>query len=534
MKSLHLSKIWSVILLVSVAIGTISCGADQEEVTPELPNMQVIQCSAGDRPSFVFTANNTWRLSSDATWCKFETSGGSFMEISGSAGTHEVKLVVGNEQIRDRVTIANITIIMGNNRAVIARVEREPDKYDLKVYDISNTPTNGIIPISYKDYTPVLIWANFDFVVVECPDWVEILGGAIVGVAGEETEAFFRIVPDGHRERYPITKEEGHEIVFSSPDGKAEKTFRCTIVYNGMGDEVITINGPTSEEFGWEVTADGKNFSQLGADGEIVTFENELPFNIIAHNDIYDMVYVENVIDRGMPSYVVYTDDVSDEDNLDCWMHFNKERMSLTVDATKTMRHGIVLALPHGIYENHSDYIKDDILFEMDNSTGIELPVLKNRFLQYIIASFTQRGTEEADAATQMHIYHSITAYEIPATPYHDSAVMDKYGVAEAYTAPFINSIPDRQPCIVINPRVEDWTTENYEAGNVGVEVWYKDKQLTMSENEYYIGENVDELLSLQLYGPKDGFKVGGENIYVVFKVGGEAKKLLVVTPPVK
>ena len=55
-----------------------------------------------------------------------------------------------------------------------------------------------------------------------------------------------------------------------------------------------------------------------------------------------------------------------------------------------------------------------------------------------------------------------------------------------------------------------------------------------MSKNEYYIGENVDELLSLHLYGPKEGFEIGGENIFIVFKVAGEAKKLLVVTPPTK
>jgi hypothetical protein len=86
----------------------------------------------------------------------------------------------------------------------------------------------------------------------------------------------------------------------------------------------------------------------------------------------------------------------------------------------------------------------------------------------------------------------------------------------------------------VINPRIEGWDTLNHDKGNVGVEVWYKGRLLKMSDNEYYIGENVDELLSLQLYGPKEGFQIGGENIYVVFKVDNEAKKLLVVTPPTK
>ena len=326
MTSLYFRKIWSIALSLFVAIAAVSCGTE-EESTPQLPNMQVIKCSAGDRPSFVFTANNNWRLSSDAEWCLFETSGGNFQDISGSAGTHEVKLYISNYQIKDRVTTANITIIMGSKRAVIARVEREPDRYDLKVYDITGTPTDGVITISYKDYTPILIWANFDFVAVEYPDWVDISGGAIVGVAGDQTEARLRIVPDGNRERYPISKDEGHVIVFSSPDGKPEKTFKCQIAYNGMGDEAIAITGPTSDEFGWEVTPDGKSFSQLGADGEVVSFENELRYDIVAHNDIYDIVYVENVIDRGMPSYVIYTDELGDSFNASRWMHFNKQSM---------------------------------------------------------------------------------------------------------------------------------------------------------------------------------------------------------------
>lgn len=516
-----------------MSISAVSCG-DTEQQTPQLPNMQVIKCSAGDCPSFVFTANNNWRLSSDAVWCKFQTSGGNSQDISGSAGTYEITLNISNEQIKDRITTANITIIMGSKKAVIARIERDPDRFDLKVYDITGTPTNGVIHISYRDYTPVLIWANFDYASVEFPDWVEILGETIVGAANEQTEAYLRIVPDGHRERYPITKEDGYEIVFSAADGKPEKTFRCAIVYNGMGEDVIAINGPTVDEFGWEVTPDGKSFSQLGADGQMVTYENELLYNIIAHNDIYDMVYVENVIDRGIPSYVVYTDDDDETELANCWMHFDKERMALTIDATENQRHGFVLALPHGIYENLGEDLKAGILFEIDNSSGIDLPVLKNRYLQYVVASFTQRGTKEADPATQMHIYHSITAYEIPAMHYTDSVVMAQYGVEEAYIAPFINTIADRAPCIVINPRVEGWTTENYEAGSVGVDVWYKGEPLTMSDKEYYVGENVDELLSLQLYGPKEGFAIGGENIYVVFKVNGEAKKLLVVTPPAK
>ena len=529
MKCLHLSKLWSMVLMVSIAVGAISCG-DDDSTTSKLPDMKIIKCSAGDRKELVFTANNNWRLSSDAEWCKLQKPESSDVsqDISGRSGTHTIKLLIGSEQIKDRVTYANITLIIGGKKSVIARVERNPDTFDFKVYyDIKDAPISDIVEIGYREYTTITIWANFDFVATEYPDWVEVLGDAIVGSANEYTSASLRIVPDGNRERYPITKEEGYEIVFSDIDGSPEKTFRYTVVYVGMGEDVVAINGPTPDDFGWEITPDGKRFSQVTADDTTVTFENELQYNIIAHNDIFDVVYIENVIERGIPSFVVYTD------NDNCWMHFDKERMTLTIDPTETLRYGYVLVLPHGKYESNVDKL-NEVLFVMDASSGIDLPVLDNEYLQYVVASFTQRGTVEADTDTQMHIYHSITAYEIPAMRYTDSAVMKQYGVEEAYIAPFINSIPNKQPCIVINPRVEGWTTENFDAGNVGVEVWYKGNLLSMSDKEYYVGENVDELLSLQLYGPKGGFDIDGENIYAVFKVGGEAKKLLVVTPPTK
>lgn len=527
MKSLNLRKLLSMALFVAIAICTISCNETVESV-PQLPDMKTIQCSAGDRPEFTFTANNNWRLSSDAVWCKFQTSGGNLQEMSGRAGTHRITLAIGNEQIKDRVTYANITIIMGNHKAVIAKVERNPDKYYVKIYDITETPIKNVI-LSYKGYTPMLIQANFDFEAIEYPEWVEVLDGSISGRAGELTETYLRIASNGDRERFPIQAEDGFVMVFSDEKRSEDKTFSFPIVYSGMGDYEIVIEGPTMDEFGWEVTPDGETFSQLAADGTTAKFETELKYNIVAHNNVYSMIYLEKVIERGMPSFKYYT-----EEDRDCWMHFDKERMTLKVDKTTNLRYGYVMALPQGLYNLIRVDLDSGILFEMDNSSGLELPELKSDYLKYIVASLTQRGTVEADPETEMHIYHSITAYDIPALRYTDSAVMEQYGVSEAYIAPFIDSIEGRQPCIVINPRVEGWDTTNYDAGNVGVEVWYKGELLSLSDKEYYIGENVDELLSLQLYGPKAGFEIGGENIYIVFKVGGEAKKLLVVTPPTK
>ena len=57
-------------------------------------------------------------------------------------------------------------------------------------------------------------------------------------------------------------------------------------------------------------------------------------------------------------------------------------------------------------------------------------------------------------------------------------------------------------------------------------------EKLKISDDEYYLGENKDERMALYFWGPKDGWQ--NESVYILFKVDGQAEKLLVVTPPAK
>lgn len=526
MKSQFINKLWVAMLAISAALFTTSC-VEKEEVVPQLPNMKVIECAAGDHNhTFSFTANSNWRLSSDQIWCKFKTSGGDLQDMAGGVGTHTITLIIGNEQIKNQVTVAKITIYMGNNKAIIAEVRRAPDRLYMNIYNITNEPVKSIT-IGYNGYTPLLIEANFDFKQAECPEWIDIRDGEITGVPGEQTEAWLSIRNNGDRERWPITVDDNVKMVFT--DLKGENMFSFPIVYKGMGDENIIIEGPTSNKYGWEVSDDGTVFSQVDELGEVKQFKENLQYNIIAHKNEYGIVYLERIVERGIPRYITTT--VSSGDG---WMHFDTNSMTLRVDSTENIRHGQVLALPMSTYNLHLSEFENGALLETDNSSGIDLPALHNNFTAYVLAEFTQLGKKEADADTEMHIYHSITVYDIPALKYNDSEVMAKYGVSEAYIAPFVNPIPGKSAGIVINPRMEEWSTANYEAGIASAEVWYKGTLLKMSDKEFYIGEDVEEQLALELTGPKSGFDIGGENIYIVFKVNGEAKKLLVVTPPTK
>lgn len=528
-------NIWNWALMLIVAVGITSCNRDT--TPPTLPGSHEIICNAGDKPSFSFTANGNWQLSSDATWCKFITYAGEQLDMSGGVGSHTITLHITDENIKSNPTFAHITIKMGSQSAIIATIERGPDKLYVRVMDIIET-TIYAIELGYVDWIPFYVESNFRFAITDFPDWVElgikdgneIVAGAVTGVPGERIEAYARIVNNGERECYAITKEQSEEkgyfITFS--DENSENTFSYPITFLGMGTDDLTFTGPTENNFGWEVSLDGKEFRQKNEDsGAMTTYSNGLDFSIAAYNNVYHILLIEKVVNGGIPSYTIFD---TTSQTKSTWMQFDKQEMRLTVDATNTTRYGIVMALPALIWNKIRSEFEGNIL-EDDTASGIALPTIANDYLKYVLIEFTQHDFSEASKYDGMYIYHSLTTLEIPANDYTNSSVIAEYGAEEAYTCKFIDSIDGKKPGIVIDPRIENWTTEAFENGTASADVYYKGEKLKISENEYYLGENKDEVMSLHLWGPKDEFT---ENVYVVFKVDGVAKKLLVVTPPSK
>lgn len=523
-------------LLVAVTWAATSCKKDV--YNGPIPGCKTITCNVGDQPTITFSAGSDWRLSSDATWCKLITSAGELLEMSGPAGTHTIALKITDENIKNQPTFANITIKMGSRQGIIAKIERGADNLYIRLYDVTDTPQKSI-KLGYIDWIPFRLEANFRFAATEIPEWVEIghMGedgkiypdNSIAGVPGEQTEAYARIVNDGERERYVIAEEDGHVITLSDESGN--NTFTFPITYDGMGADHISFTGPTTQTYGWEVSLDGKRFRQTNSsDNTTITFDDQLEFTIIAQKDIYEVIRLEKIIDRGISSYEIYTE--GDK----CWIGMSKDpsdfsQLTITVEATDATRHGVVMVVPSAIWNKIRGDI-DGYIFDTDDSSGVTLPTIGTEYQQYIIMEFTQHNINKA-SGEGMYIYHSLTTLEIEAKQYSNATIMAEYGISEgmAYQCDFINSVEGKRPGIIIDPRIEEWTTSNYEGGNASAEVFYKGERLKISEGEYYIGENKDEILALHLWGPNAGFT---ENVYIVFKVGGVARKLLVVTPPAK
>ncbi len=522
MRHIFKIKFWAVML--TVAMVAVSCD-NGNEVTPQpIPTLDNIVCKAGDKPQFELSASHDWQLSSDAMWCKFVTAAGMMQDTSGKAGTHTITLNITDEGIKDSATTATITIKMGGINQTLVTVERSAKELVLKIKD-ANGKSAETIELGYDEWKEFSIEANFAFAATDFPEWVELgtkegetIVTGIVGTANEPLTAYARIIPNGERECYAIAADQSNSVTFADAEGKA--SFSFPVVFDGMGEDKLTFTAPTADTFGWEVSLDGTLFRQVGAtEEETTTIEEALDYTIAARNKEYSVLLVEKVINRGISSYVIGAE----------WMHFDNG--TLTVDATDATRYGMVVALPNGIYNDICNNLFDN-LFELDYTSGIGLPTIKNDYLKYVLIEFTQHDFTEQEEYEGMYIYHSLTALEIPVTPYTDSAVMAQYGAEEAYTVEFIDSIEGKRPGIVIDPRIELWTTETLEMGEASAEVYYKGEKLKISEDDYYLGENKDEKMALYLWYPKA--ETFTENVYIIFKVGDVAAKLLVVTPVTK
>lgn len=520
----------SIIALALLAIFGASC--NKEVITP-IPNVIEKEVRAGETTIITFSVTGDWSLSSDKVWCKFITSAGELQEMAGSSGNHTITLKISDENNNNQWSTANIVMKKDGQKGIIAILKRHPKELYLKLYDITDTPIKSF-ELGYQDWITTRIEGNFRYAAVDFPEWIEIASkneagkievvNAITGVPGEQTEVLLRIVNDGEREKNKFTEDAGHKIVLA--DEKGENTFEFPIIYDGMGKDQLTFVGPTEYYFGWEVSLDGKTFRQTDpVSGATVEFPNGLEYTITAQDDDYEILFLHNLIERGIPDYTYYQ-----ESDRNSWMSFDKSTQTLTIkEHSGAPRYGMVMALPRKINGTiRGDYLK--YIITLDYSSGIGLQTISEDYTKYILAEFVQHDLEPQGEYEGMYAYHSITTLEIPCLPHSNKSLSEKYGVEDIYTCDFVNSTEDKNPGIIVDPRIENWTTDTFEQGIASVEVWHGDNQLTIGKNEYYIGENTNEKLAVHLWGPKDGWNK--ENVVIVFKVDNVAKKLLVVTPP--
>ena len=249
-------------LLVSFCLGACS-DDDDDAVAPVFPAKQNIVCNAGETREFTFTANTNWSLASSAIWCKFQNNDTEEYVLSGTAGTHTVKIVAtDDDQKTDKVSVAKLELTMGSQTVVVGEVTRSAVGFELKIYDEEGNEVNEL-EVGYQSFARFSVQANFRFAATNLPGWVELEGGSLVGAVNQNVTGGLRIIEDGNQEKYPIEASEQNVVTFSDEEGKAFYSFKVS--YAGMTPGVMELTRPSSNRYDWVVSLDGKTFTQSGS-----------------------------------------------------------------------------------------------------------------------------------------------------------------------------------------------------------------------------------------------------------------------------
>lgn len=358
-------------LLLYVTLNLVACSDNEEEILPEFPEQVTINGNANSEATFSFNANMDWRLSSNKTWCTLASSEMEGQNISGKAGSQVVKVKVSEVGLSFEESKATLTLSMGESSKAVAEVVRAAKQYELNVFDMDGKMINSL-SIDYQGTIEFIVEANFEFAATEFSKWLDVESWSDDAVQGKKS--FRAIVKD----EYAKDPQSQGSIVFSNETGSV--SFPVNISYEGMDPTKIIISSNDIETYScwnWKVTMDGKTFTRKN-DLTATTDEvyGELKFNVIALNDAYTPVFIEDYNGE-------YYFDAAE------WIHLkqNGETAILTVDESDRTRNGLVMLFPNAVY----DKIKNDLAGNIVQADGTINYEYENK---YMLISFTQKNED--------------------------------------------------------------------------------------------------------------------------------------------
>lgn len=491
-----LFKNWLVLMSLVMACGFTACDDDDDNVgtAPIFPEKQEINLAAGGSQEFSFEANTNWSLSSSAIWCVFVKDEVESFVLSGTPGKQTVTVKMTDDAPAHETSVAKLELTMGGEKVVIGEVRREAQGYDLQLFDEEGNPITEL-EVGYNDFKRFKVKANYRFAVTNKPSWVKLEGDALVGGINKEVTGGLEIIQDGNMEKYPVTADQKYTLTFASEDGKSEK--QIPLVFKGMPEGEIDIEGPSTHPWYWTVSLDGKEFSQSmsGGMGENAT-KMSLSATITTLNDAYEIVcFNEDGVMSQDDSWVKYKEDAN-----------NPGKITITVKKWNKERKAYVFALTKAEYDRISNDL-EGTLMDMKNF----MP--KEGYDKYLLLELTQKQTEEE---TKLGFNVSYTEYDwisggmnkidIETTLVEDPLILEQYGTDEVYTMP----IGD-YPSYDIDPKM----------GNYGMD-WMH----SVTPESIYC-EPMSET-SVNLSTPEAPLQ---ENIVVTCTNNDGTKKVLIITP---
>lgn len=356
--------------------GLSACSDDDDDtVTPIFPEKQNLICNAGDTREFTFTANTNWSLASSAIWCKFKTDDMEEFIMSGTAGTQTVTLLITDDNQKvGNTSVAKLELTMGGQTIVIGEITRSLVDYELTIYDKDgNEISDGeALNVGYREFAQFSVKANFRFAATNLPGWVDLEGGAMVGAVNQQVKGGLKIIENESREKYPVGADEGNVITFSDDEGRAFRSVKLS--YEGMAPGAMELTRPSTNQYDWVVSLDGKTFthggsSTAGTGSSNTTFRNRLPFTVKTLKDDYEVVFVEKgwdgnlwVIDQSNPYELWMSyEDKNAEGKKDGHIKLTINEYVPEYGASKE-RTGYVLVFSRAEYESIKDDLQETII----------------------------------------------------------------------------------------------------------------------------------------------------------------------------
>lgn len=404
---------WTAMLAMALSVGGCSDSDSDGPGDVTFPEKDAITVNAGQDRTLTFSADAEWKLTSNASWCRFVD--GDFVQttISGEAGDQSVTIRVSDDnQNSEKDDVAEITMAMGGKSQVIYEITR---------------PRKGASSLIVKDESGKVIDAENPLLVkggnitspVETTVTLEIDdASAQLGVLTDKTASWVTVTAltgtnnyavsfkddnaDGKNPKYAISTEENAVITFAAQkNGSIVAEVAIPIYYEGYAESALIVDpsymSVTVSEDGQTMTGEG------GVSGsESVDYGDELISTVTTRNDAFEIVeiaYTATYDQWGTPTEVIY--DFSANGDLD-WVTTSKiagetdadvkNRVRLTVSELpegEEPRNATVMIFPKAVY----DEIEDDL---QGNVIDSEVNDIKSAYSTYIMANLTQ-GAESAE-----------------------------------------------------------------------------------------------------------------------------------------
>lgn len=508
-------KLFAGICMFVSALAFLSACSDDDNgtVAPVFPDKveELSLTTAGETAEFSFTANTDWTLTSSKLWCKFVSEGENMVMLYGPAGEQNVKVIVTDDIWDFEAATAEISLNMGDESKVIAKITRGAKGLVINGYDDEH-PLN--ISYGYSQdgiKATITMDANFDWELTEngVPEWLTVEDLPLKGFAGRSSEITFVVKNDAK-----VSAQTG-VISFNQIGTDELRSF--PVNYAGMGDRDIEIS-LGGNVWNWIVSQDGKQYWQGSITEGVEVEKNDLPMDVeIATKDnkyhIVKLVHGDESLEEPFRNEYFWVDD------------YGKGNISIPEFSPNSAdeREGFILAIPNFVYENELDNDINNLLDEYDKYS------IKYEYGQYVVWNFKQEGSNIVSSGFEVKSQAG-DSYECQSGDFtgsgFDQWLNQEYGVelSSVYSV-----LVPKNTQLVVDPKMtmEEWMPGFDENFNItsGLMAFNTEGNIIEDLNGWILGNNSNETGFVINFELKDTTIVVFKDINLVNK-----KALILVT----